>query len=330
MEFSATSPAVSDDIGAVGDYSLAQLFPGQPHPPADATNNSYVANAIRSAISSFQHADAFIRFICDKQSILESSDLSFYAEAIHDKHHCSHVEMSKIESTLKDQIAASPFIYARWKTIVYSHLPHILANTAKRHPSSISPPQIKKPSAVTEFCTKVEERLWSWCGKSEGKKQNETLVAFIKQQFYNTDAKFKPSVIIRQSEQNIDKFHFFCPCCPVRLELDSVKPQIQSIYRHVGEVHLGIPRDEQCTKEESDATSSSEAKGRRKRKPYATTGLRQKQTRLSSDLLSAAPASSASASTTSTVVPPPGPLPDISNAAAAEVSASFVTGICCN
>jgi hypothetical protein len=113
MEFSASFPTAADEISAFVDYSVPQLGPlssGQQQPPADVINSFYVAKALRSAIS---NARAFIHFICEKESILEQSDLSLYAEALHNKHHCSHSDILKIESALKDQIAAPAFVFAR-------------------------------------------------------------------------------------------------------------------------------------------------------------------------------------------------------------------------
>jgi hypothetical protein len=338
MEFSASSPATADEIGALVDYSVPQLgpfFSGQHQPPTDVINSSYVAKAVRSAISNPQYANAFIRFICEKESILEQSDLSFYAEAFHNKHHCSHSDILKIESSLKDQIAAPAFVFARWKALLYNHQPHVLSTAAVAHSSSVSPPQLKKASAsavaTDAFRKNVQDRLWKWCNKVDATSVFGRIVEEIKQYFYNADATFKTAVIIRQSEQNNNKFQFHCPCCAARLELDSAKPQMQTIYRHVSDVHLKIPRKDllrQLTGE-SDATSSSEASGRKRNKPYPTTGLRHKQTRLSSDTSSAAaaaaasaPASASVASAENTVVPQPGPLTEIPTAddAAAEVS----------
>jgi hypothetical protein len=55
------------------------------------------------------YANAFVRFICGKESILEQSDLSFFAEAFHNKHHCSHGDILKIESALKDHSSSICF-----------------------------------------------------------------------------------------------------------------------------------------------------------------------------------------------------------------------------
>lgn len=331
MEFPASfSPSTADEIAAFVDYPAPQLgpvFPGQQQSPADAVSSCYVAKALRSAISNPQHANAFVHFICEKESILEQSDLSFYAEAFHNKHHYSHSDILKIESALKNQIAAPEFVFARWKAILYNHQLHVLSNAAVVHSSSVSPSQLKKASpsvgAIAAFRKNIQDRLWKWCSKVEATPVFGRIAEEIKQYFYNPDATFKATVIICQSEHNSNKFQFNCPCCTARLDLDSAKPQVQPIYRHVSDVHLRIPRKDllQHVKDESDVTSSSESSGRKRNKPYPSAGLRHKQMRLSPNTPPAT-AAAAALPTENTIVPQPGPLTEVPAAedSVAEVS----------
>lgn len=312
MEFSVGSPATSGEIDLNADFPLPPvqpLFSGQEQSPVDCINSSYVAKAIRSAISNRQHADALVKFMCEKESILERSDLSFYAEAFYNKHHHSHSEILKIESMLTDQIALPAFVFARWKDILFSHQPHMLTNNVAVRTSSAPPPQFSKalPSTATiEFRKNVQDRLWKWCTSKANENPNLGRVADeIKQSFYDTNGTFKSTIIILPSAQN-NKFQFNCPCCAC-LELDAANATVQAIYRHVAEVHLRISRADllRNPKDEPDASSSSETHRHKRKKPFATVGLRQKQLRLPSDSPSAG---SLSSPELSTVVPRPGPL----------------------